>query len=143
MKEWEPASKIAADEFSSANSVSLQIGPFKFMPRRTEVSLNIDAQRSMYLLDDGPERQYARNEAAESLCFNVAAVVEDATKGSGMDEGLAPLLFMACRSIAGALETAEEAVVQKFYGDSVRHVVAALKFMRQRCCCPRDMTQMH
>ncbi len=80
------------------------------------------------------------------ICLNVAAVVEDATKGSGMDGGFASLLSMTCRSIAlaliipDALETAEEATVQICTVVACGMLRGALQFTRQRCCWPRDMT---
>lgn len=94
MKNWESARYIAADAFSSANSIPPQVGAVSFMRERNYVSLGVDASRSLHMPNDGPESQQLREEAAERLCTNLNAVVEDARKGAQLNERLTNNSFM-------------------------------------------------
>lgn len=146
MKSWESARFISADEYSSALSIPPQIGSVTFMRERNDISLGVDARRSLYMLNDGPESQEPREEAAERLCSNLTAVVQDARKGARLDERLGPLLSTVLRIVASALihpdklEESEQNMKEVVVGEDVRRIVSALMFIRQRCCCPRDMT---
>lgn len=146
MEKWEPYRKLMSDDYSYALSIPPQIGKVNFLKERNYISLNIDNQRSKYVLNDGPEKLDARNEAAERLLMNFDSVIDDARKGSG--DGTLPFatLSLACRAIASVLqnpdvlESAESELKASIEPVDVNGVVVALKFMRMRCCTPRDMT---
>eukprot|EP00171_Calliarthron_tuberculosum_P017944 IDg17944t1 len=135
-----------SDDISYALSIPPQIGNVSFLLQRNDISRNVDNERSKYVMNDGLEKQYARNEAAERLLINFDAVVDDARNGS--NDGSLPFstLSLACRAIASvlqdpdALETVESQLKENIETVHLPAVIDALKFIRKRCCTPRDMT---
>lgn len=146
MRACEPARNISSDDLSHALAIPPQIGPVDFMRERSKVSLDVDTRRAKHMLNDGPEGQFARSEAAKALCRNFDAVVKDACKGTRVDPGFADRVALAARAIANVLvdpdtlESTEENIRRELQGSGVILVVAAVQFMRSRCCSPRDMS---
>jgi len=146
MNEWEPSRKLISDDISYALSISPQVGSCRFLNERTEISTNVDTERSKHMLDTGDERAMDRLEAAERFCGNFEAVLKDAYKGARTMDAAKPAVELAFRAVAAALgdhleiEALEDSLKAEVIEEDRLPAASALKFLRSRVCTPRDMT---
>lgn len=145
-EQWDPAIYLRSDDWTHIGALPPQIGPIRFFQSRADISLNIDVERSMHILNDGLDGKLARDQAGAAVCRNHMLVVKDAIMGVGVpgqDHGHVDTAFRIMTHVLldpEALGASELRIRKEIPRSSWAIVGNSLRFERSRCCAPRDMS---
>eukprot|EP00177_Eucheuma_denticulatum_P004546 GFKZ01008266.1.p1 GENE.GFKZ01008266.1~~GFKZ01008266.1.p1 ORF type:complete len:473 (+),score=28.39 GFKZ01008266.1:221-1639(+) len=145
-EQWGPAVYLRSDDWTHIGALPPQIGPIRFFHSRSDISLNIDIERSLHVLSEGLDGKSARDQAGAALCRNHELVVKDAIMGvevPAQDHAHVETVFRVMTHVLldpEAQGVSELRIRKQIPRSSWGIVGNALRFERSRCCAPRDMS---
>lgn len=136
---------LRSDDWTHIGALPPQIGDVRFPRTRAPMSLNVESERALHMLNRSADGEVARHQAAAAICRNHRLVIKDAIMGTKVPEQDHAHVDNAFRILTGILldpsqaEVLELRMKREIPRSSWTTVGHAIRFERARCCAPRDM----